>query len=265
MAATHATNRPPTTPPGLRGRNSWRGWGRSFRWSARGVVATSGSSSAAATAKRSPRGATSPTTTTSTTMAAGTACIATALPSTASATGLPTTSSITPHTSRSRSTAMITCWSSTRSIMCARSRTTRAPCTPAMHVDARGLGWAAFQRETLMQRLADMPWQEEPWKSRYPELSGLGKWDEIEATATPSSRSATICWASIRRLLGRRRRNFRLRVRHELPRRGRQRRAGDLDDQRRGERRFGEPPPDSLSPPRLPSRSAAGRPLPKCL
>jgi hypothetical protein len=43
-AATHATNRPPTTPPGLRGRNSWRGWGRSFRWSARGVVATSGSS-----------------------------------------------------------------------------------------------------------------------------------------------------------------------------------------------------------------------------
>ena len=29
-AATHATNRPRTTPPGLRGRNSWRGWGRSF-------------------------------------------------------------------------------------------------------------------------------------------------------------------------------------------------------------------------------------------
>jgi len=43
-AATHATNRPPTTPPGLRGRNSWRGWGRSFRWSARGAAATSGSS-----------------------------------------------------------------------------------------------------------------------------------------------------------------------------------------------------------------------------
>ena len=43
-AATHATNRPPTTPPGLRGRNSWRGWGRSFLLRARGVVATSGSS-----------------------------------------------------------------------------------------------------------------------------------------------------------------------------------------------------------------------------
>jgi hypothetical protein len=32
-----------TTPHGLRGRNSWPGWGRSFRSSARGVVATSGS------------------------------------------------------------------------------------------------------------------------------------------------------------------------------------------------------------------------------
>jgi hypothetical protein len=43
-AATHATNRPPTTPPGLRGRNSWPGWGRSFRSSARGEAATSDSS-----------------------------------------------------------------------------------------------------------------------------------------------------------------------------------------------------------------------------
>ena len=43
-AATHATNRPPTTPRGLPGRNSWPAWGRSFRSSARGVVATSGSS-----------------------------------------------------------------------------------------------------------------------------------------------------------------------------------------------------------------------------
>ena len=37
-AATHATNRPPTTPHGLPGRNSWPGWGRSFRWSARGAA-----------------------------------------------------------------------------------------------------------------------------------------------------------------------------------------------------------------------------------
>ena len=41
-AATYATNRDLTTPPGSRGPNSWLGWGRSFRWSARGVVAISG-------------------------------------------------------------------------------------------------------------------------------------------------------------------------------------------------------------------------------
>jgi hypothetical protein len=35
---------PRTTPPGSLGRNSWPGWGRSFRWSARGAAATSGSS-----------------------------------------------------------------------------------------------------------------------------------------------------------------------------------------------------------------------------
>ena len=35
-AATHATNRPPTTPPGSRGPNSWPAWGRSFHSSALG-------------------------------------------------------------------------------------------------------------------------------------------------------------------------------------------------------------------------------------
>jgi hypothetical protein len=42
-AAIHATNRPPTTPPGLRGPNSWPAWARSFLLRARGVVATSDS------------------------------------------------------------------------------------------------------------------------------------------------------------------------------------------------------------------------------
>jgi hypothetical protein len=130
-----------------------------------------------------------------------------------------------------------------------RSRTTRAPCTPALHIDARGLGWAAYHRETLMQRLADMPWQEEPWKSRYPELSGLGKWDEIEATATPFLTLRNNLLGIDPTVVGKKKGgNFWLRVRHEVPRRGRQRRAGDLDDQRRGERRFGEPPPDGRSP-----------------
>ena len=34
-AATYATNRDLTTPPGSLGPNSWLGWARSFRWSAR--------------------------------------------------------------------------------------------------------------------------------------------------------------------------------------------------------------------------------------
>ena len=42
-AAAHATNHPPTTPRGSLGPNSWLGWARSFRWSARGAAATSGS------------------------------------------------------------------------------------------------------------------------------------------------------------------------------------------------------------------------------
>ena len=41
-AATDATNRARTTPRGLRGRNSWPGWVRYFRSSARTAAATSG-------------------------------------------------------------------------------------------------------------------------------------------------------------------------------------------------------------------------------
>jgi hypothetical protein len=41
-AATRIKSPGRTTPPGLPGRNSWRGWGRSFRSSARRVAATSG-------------------------------------------------------------------------------------------------------------------------------------------------------------------------------------------------------------------------------
>ena len=43
-AATRIKSPARTTPPGLPGRNSWPGWGRSFRSSARTVAATSGSS-----------------------------------------------------------------------------------------------------------------------------------------------------------------------------------------------------------------------------
>ena len=79
-------------------------------------------------------------------------------------------------------------------------------CTPAIHVDARGLGWAANGKDTLVERLKSMPYQEEPWKSRFPQLLTLlddpdamapegnliarniqwgGKWDGIEGKARP--------------------------------------------------------------------------------
>lgn len=43
-------------------------------------------------------------------------------------------------------------------------------CKLAMHSDARGLGWAARSKPTMMERLLAVPYQEEPWRSRYPAL-----------------------------------------------------------------------------------------------
>ncbi len=44
-------------------------------------------------------------------------------------------------------------------------------CVPALHVDARALGWAADTvPTTMMDRLNAMPYREPPWSERYPEL-----------------------------------------------------------------------------------------------
>jgi hypothetical protein len=43
-------------------------------------------------------------------------------------------------------------------------------CKIAVHVDARALGWAAAGVENLKTRLAEMPYQEEPWRTRFPQL-----------------------------------------------------------------------------------------------
>ena len=118
---------------------------------------------------------------------------------------------------------------------------------------------AAYHRETLIKRLADVPWQEEPWKSRYPELSGLDRCRRGGASrgllpgglgpVADGPRSGTRGRVAFVRQHGRcGTQRDHLDVWHDLPRRGRQRRAGDLDDQSRGERRFGEPPPDGRSP-----------------
>ncbi|MBI3923052.1 MAG: right-handed parallel beta-helix repeat-containing protein [Armatimonadetes bacterium] len=78
-------------------------------------------------------------------------------------------------------------------------------CRPALHVDARMMGWAAASVPIMKQRLEEVPYQEEPWRSRYPQLMTYlegnyaeprgnlvtrnicwgGSWDEIEGKARP--------------------------------------------------------------------------------
>jgi hypothetical protein len=81
-------------------------------------------------------------------------------------------------------------------------------CEPALHVDARALGWmsqSAAEGGVLRQRLAAMPYRQPPWSARYPALVDIldnepaapkgnviarniqwgGTWDDIEAKARP--------------------------------------------------------------------------------
>lgn len=78
-------------------------------------------------------------------------------------------------------------------------------CKPALHVDARMMGWAAASVPIMKQRLEEVPYKEEPWRSRYPQLLTYlegnyaeprgnlvarnicvgGRWDEIEPKAKP--------------------------------------------------------------------------------
>ncbi|MBN1492259.1 MAG: right-handed parallel beta-helix repeat-containing protein, partial [Phycisphaerae bacterium] len=50
-------------------------------------------------------------------------------------------------------------------------------CDIAVHVDSRGLGWAKYYFDstdnTLVDRLAAVPYKEPPWSTRYPELLTL--------------------------------------------------------------------------------------------
>ncbi|HID24440.1 MAG TPA: hypothetical protein EYP14_18855 [Planctomycetaceae bacterium] len=79
-------------------------------------------------------------------------------------------------------------------------------CRPAVHVDARALGWASYHvKTTMMQRLNAMPYRKPPWSNRYPRLVTIleenpaapegnliarnicvgGRWDEIQSVARP--------------------------------------------------------------------------------
>ena len=77
-------------------------------------------------------------------------------------------------------------------------------CNPALHIDARALGWAKYHVATTMtDRLNEMPYKNDLWKSRYPGLIGIlddepgapkgnrvvgnvstgGKWDGVHSDA----------------------------------------------------------------------------------
>ena len=78
-------------------------------------------------------------------------------------------------------------------------------CKPAVHVDARGLNWQKDSVGHLIKSLKQVPYREEPWRSRYPGMLTLpdqqpsspfnnlvarnicvgGQWADIEAGAKP--------------------------------------------------------------------------------
>ena len=79
-------------------------------------------------------------------------------------------------------------------------------CSPAIHIDARGLGWQSEFHVTLAKQLEALPFRDEPWRSRYPQLLKVlddpdrsapqgnvvsrniqwkGKWDGVEKKAYP--------------------------------------------------------------------------------
>jgi hypothetical protein len=78
-------------------------------------------------------------------------------------------------------------------------------CNPSVHIDARGLGWAADNEEKQRELIQHYPYQSEPWSSKYPSLVNVledepmvpkgnvvarnicwnGSWDEVEDKARP--------------------------------------------------------------------------------
>jgi hypothetical protein len=66
-------------------------------------------------------------------------------------------------------------------------------CDPAVHVDARALGWAADTvPTTMMERLQAMPYRQPPWSTRYPKLVGI--LDDEPAAPKGNVIARNICW-----------------------------------------------------------------------
>jgi len=68
-------------------------------------------------------------------------------------------------------------------------------CTPAVHIDQRGLGWARSyfdgRDNTLVDRLNAVPYRQPPWSTRYPELLTL--YDDEPARAKGNAVVRNIC------------------------------------------------------------------------
>lgn len=68
-------------------------------------------------------------------------------------------------------------------------------CTPAVHIDSRGLGWAKYyfdgRDNTLIERLNAIPYKTPPWSERYPQLLTL--YDDEPALAKYNVVARNIC------------------------------------------------------------------------
>ncbi len=66
-------------------------------------------------------------------------------------------------------------------------------CNPALHIDARAMGWAGYHVGTTMkQRLDAMPIRRPPWSGRYPELLTL--WKDEPAAPKGNIVARNVCW-----------------------------------------------------------------------
>ena len=65
-------------------------------------------------------------------------------------------------------------------------------CNPALHIDARGLGWAKGGFEGMVNSLKSLPYKSEPWASRYPKLVNI--LDEDPMAPKNNLVARNICW-----------------------------------------------------------------------
>ncbi|MCD6350943.1 MAG: right-handed parallel beta-helix repeat-containing protein [Armatimonadetes bacterium] len=66
-------------------------------------------------------------------------------------------------------------------------------CRPALHIDARALGWAkAAVKGVMKQRLDAVPYKKPPWSTRYPRLVNI--WEDEPAVPKGNVVARNICW-----------------------------------------------------------------------